>query len=237
MNDTDLRLSVLSNFLDEHDLASFEAVLLTGSLVFGKYFSVHAESDIDIICIIDSSKIQTLAAGLFGKININKDLLNAFEKGMIDRFWLDYYFDSVKINIGIWDKQFVDAFLEGQAAWHVLGSANDAIQPIHTCDAAGKDFTYTPQIERYETIYVKTFPLRHDSHLIGSPTYNNLVASELLYDPGHMYERKIATLIKHMNDEYGDVWQNNFLQYVMRKSSPDYLRKLKKHLGSPLLAL
>ncbi len=233
MDETDVRLAIIPKFLALCNTSLFEAMLLTGSMVFGKHYSVRKDSDIDVICVMEPSKVAELMADpFFGGLEINDDLIGAFAAGLIDRFWLDYFLDDIKINIGIWDEGFVDRFTATQADIHALGSLNANVQHTRVVDAMGHACDYIPTIEPHGTIYIKTFQLKHGGVLVSSPSYNNLIASETLYDPQGAYERKVAALIKRLNERYGDTWQRYFLEYVMKKSSPSYAENLVRRLSA-----
>jgi hypothetical protein len=235
MDETDKRLAIIPKFLTDCDTSLFVAVLLTGSMVFGKHHSVHQDSDIDIICLVKPENIsQIINTKLFAAIQVNPDLVDAFAQHIIDRFWLDHTIDGIKLNIGLWSYDFFESFTELKAEYHVLGSTHADTQTVDAFTADGNTFRYDPQVKSHRGIYTKKFPLLHNGLPVSSPTYNNLVASETLYDATHTSQQtcqeRIANLVRLLNTGYGDAWQKCFLEYIVARSSNDYLDTLKQRL-------
>ncbi len=233
MNNTDIRLATIPKFMAACDVSLFEAIILTGSMVFGKYHTVHRDSDVDVICVIDPYKVRSLMKDpLFSKIGINQDMINNFELKHIDRFWVDYFIDDIKINIGIWSRDFVDYFIEMRASEHILGSANSNLATVESCNAKGEPYKYQPLVKTSGSTYIKTYKLKYQGELINSPSYSNLIASSMLYDPGSIYQYKVDTLIKNLNIRYGTTWQKYFLSYIYAKGSPEYLDDMNARLSN-----
>jgi hypothetical protein len=231
MSPTDTRLKVLQQVSEQTDWSLFESVLLTGSMVFGKYHSVNDESDIDLICVIDPAKISRLRDNsLFNKVQINPDLLEAFATGRIDRFWLDCVVDGISLNIGVWDNNFLADFCNLNADVHRLGSLNSNIKQTTVLGLDGTEHAYNPTVEMYKSIFIKNYPLKVGELHLTSPTYCNLIASEVLYDPKDLWPARLRSLIDKLNGTYGSSWTKPTLDYVMQKSSESYLSYLRNKL-------
>ncbi len=208
-------------------MSIFSRILLTGSMVFGKHYSVTDISDIDLIFVLDAGKISKLKEnGLFSQMDISDDLIEAFATGWIDRFGLNHMVEDINLNIGLCSKKFLEDFMALQAYVHRLGTLDSEVEAIRTVDVTGKLFTYTPELQRYKSIYIKQFILKLRGVPIGSPTYSSLVASEAIYDTDHDWEEKMEVFIAKLNADFGSDWFKNFLSHILRKGSPDYLAKL-----------
>jgi hypothetical protein len=232
MNPTDLRLKLIRRPLELCQLELFDGILLTGSMVFGRYHSVHETSDIDYIFIINPDKTpQLLEDAFFKATNINHDLIKAFADRHIDRFWLDYESDGIKFNIGIWQRAFVNDFVALRAPVHRLGTRNGLVRPIEVSDVWGSDYIYTPDVESYGDIFVKSFLLKHNGVLLESPSYCNLVACEVLYDPDGVWRGLDQRLIDGLNQYCGIAWYDGFMDYILRKAAPEYKRQLEIRVG------
>lgn len=101
--ETQKRMALVKNFLPTIKPA-ITALIITGSLAYGKNFSITEKSDIDFLLTINKKTVDNLPkTNLFSSENLNK-IIPAYKKGIIKQFSLSFEKNNVEMQCHFWDQ-------------------------------------------------------------------------------------------------------------------------------------
>jgi len=103
--ETEKRLKIVETI--EHKLSDCsDALILVGSMAYGRNYCVRQGSDIDLIVLVEPQNIdEVVNCGLFERESHAKDFAKAFTEGVAQVCTLKYFSDGVKSECHIWDKE------------------------------------------------------------------------------------------------------------------------------------
>ena len=83
-----------------------EAVILAGTVAFGKNFSVRKSSDIDLIILINRKEVDKIfESGLFKLTPQYQEAKELFSQKIVDHFSVIKKIDNVEVQLHFWDKE------------------------------------------------------------------------------------------------------------------------------------
>lgn len=80
-----------------------KGVLLGGSMGFGQNYSVTDESDIDMVVVIESSRLNSLMSVDYFEGGTSQEVFELFRTGKINFFWVTRFVDGVEVNAFVYD--------------------------------------------------------------------------------------------------------------------------------------
>ncbi len=102
--ETEKRLRII-NLLRPKLESWTEALILVGSMAYGRNFSVRKESDIDLIILINKDSINNILNQVFFERSLEfEEAISLFKKNIIQHFTLIKKIESVEVQFHFWDK-------------------------------------------------------------------------------------------------------------------------------------
>ena len=101
MDDTEKREAIVVDLVSLLSPVGLDGVLVTGSLVYGRKYSVTANSDVDLLVVLQPQLIHRVAlCGPFGQGIISEEGRRAFSLGEVDCMWDGFAVNGVTVNPG-----------------------------------------------------------------------------------------------------------------------------------------
>ncbi|MDD5043457.1 MAG: hypothetical protein PHD51_02175 [Patescibacteria group bacterium] len=231
MNETGKRLGIIKKLFFYFDKHIFEGILLTGSMVHGKFFSVTAKSDIDVIFIIKKKNVGLIKKESF--FNNSKYFVDAklelLKKGVL--FWCDQKINNVKINMGFCTWDYFEKFCNLNAKLWKGSSHHGDIKPLKIKTINGLLVDEAINVKEYKKIFIRTYKNYINNVLVARPFFSNLICCDILFDKNNHIKQNLDKLKKKLIRLYGlDNVFENILDSVLKKCSSDYKKELKLSL-------
>jgi hypothetical protein len=228
MNETDKRLEIIKKVMISFDKTIFEGILLTGSMSFGKYYSIKKTSDIDLIFLTKEENANKLLNQTFFStskfFNIEKINLLKSERAL---FWCDQYIDSVKVNMGFCNFNYFKEFCNLKSKVWKGSKENKILRLKKLRTIEGNWANNKHKIEKIGDLYLWTYELYVNGELTASPFFSNLLLSEILYGQ-ETIKKNLESLRKKLLVKYDPKKVLNLIRVVQSKLSPNYKEKINK---------
>ena len=237
MNETDKRLKIISNLFEYFDKDVFEAILLVGSMSYGKYFSVNEKSDIDLIFIINKEKLDRFSEeDFFMKAEyFDEEKVTILKEEKADGFWIDQRIEGVLINLGIYLKSSLEKYCELEKTVWKISTETESSKWDKERIYRGSDgqlYRNLGKLEKNAKLYIKSNDIFRGKAFISNVFAGNLFTAEILHDKNNSIQKNINKFKYLFYREYKLEGTINILEYVLNKMSENqkakFLEKVKQ---------
>lgn len=198
-----------------------KGVLLGGSMGFGQNYSVHDKSDIDMVVVIDKSKINSLLSTWYFKDQISNNVLNLFKKQDINLFWVSRVVDDVEVNAFVYETKGYEDFclIKASLKGHIKNEPSKTQKSIMF---NGEEIEFSRNIKPYDDGFIYEKPtLANDKYYGSVPREDHFYCSHVMIQENNYFDN----LEKQ-------VWKNTIKQLIKEHGENPNLEKtsvLKAH--------
>jgi len=182
-------------------------IILGGSMGYGQNFSVTEASDIDMVVIADKTKARNLENTDYFRGEVPIDVLELFEKGVINLFWVTKHVRGIEVNSFVYETRGYTGFclLNG----NLIGYIPTKPQETQNCYRFnGEPVTFNRSVRPYGKGFLYEKPALADGKFWGGPPRSDfLVGGHVLYESKNflksLSDKVWKSTIKQMIKEYG----------------------------------
>jgi len=219
----------LSSFFD---FSICEGILLSGSIVYGKNYSIRKDSDIDLLLIIKAENIFKIKQyPFFSSVHYDNHTLELFNKKVAQIFWFDVFVDEIMLNVVICEYEYFEKicnFKEKILLRAKLGDTLDIIQSKMLRLSDGRTIQDAPTQQEDGTNYIVRYDLYNRSALISRPIFGNIAMSEVLYSKNDTIPKLITRFIKNLKKRFDEKSLVLFFDHALSKATSKYRKKFIK---------
>jgi len=192
-----------------------QGVYLGGSMGYGQNYSVTDKSDIDMVIVVDSDKIDELKNTDYFKEEISEHVLELFKSKGISFFWVTKYIDGVEVNTFIYETNAYVGFclLKNSFRGFIHSRPRDT-QESH--GFSGEKISFDRSVAKYNNgwLYSKK-QLVDGKLLLMPPIYDFIESLQILYEQQNfitnLKKEVWKRIVQQLVNEYGlDVDLNKF---------------------------
>jgi hypothetical protein len=157
--ETEKRMNLLPKILELFK-DSCNAIIVGGSLAVGKNYSIHPNSDIDIVFLITKNCIDQLQNNPYLSNENCQHYLDGYSKGIAYQFTTDFILEGIRIECHFWDKdKYFNAIK--QRLDHVMRFRSSNTQPSinYGFGFAKQELTTKLPTHTVENWFISPFPL------------------------------------------------------------------------------
>lgn len=186
-----------------------KGILLGGSMGLGQNYSITEKSDIDMVVVCDKEKINPLSKTDYFKEQTPKKVLNLFEKGIINLFWVTKNINDVEINSFIYEtKGYINfCLLKEDIVGYIPFKPSD-IQTQHSFD--GSEIKFNRNVRHYQRGFIYEKPA-----LVDGKFWGGSLRSDLLIGSCILYGQKFFSSLSKQ------VWEEVIKQMIKEFPNPD----------------
>jgi hypothetical protein len=134
-----------------------KGIMMGGSMGFGQNYSVHENSDIDLVLICDKDKVDLLLEKPFFSGSISPEVAQLFKESKINLFWNTKTIDGIEVNAFVYETTAYRNFclLKGDLQIFIKTKPADT-QSAYSFD--GTKITFDRNVRVFDDGYLFTKP-------------------------------------------------------------------------------
>lgn len=238
MGETAKREAIIEELVGYLASTAIEGILLTGSMVYGRNYRVTADSDIDLLVILESKCIYDVTeGGPFAGGIISRWGKQTFANLQSDCVWDGFEIDGVVINPGFLSLEFFERWTKLETDT-ILRDRSDLPSgtKIGENRISGLAIDKTPiqymlSITHYEDRYTVQKPIFCDDLLVDDMLYGSVLLSKSRVDKRGQIDELVGKLEATIKERYGTRGLLNLVDYGLRRASPEYLESYLARIG------
>lgn len=229
MDETARRERIVEELLNCLAPAAVEGVLLQGSMVYGRNFCVTADSDIDLLVVLEPERIYDVAGrGPFAGGIISEWGKRIFADGRADCAWDGFQVDGVVINPGFLSLEFFARWAKLEAT-SIRRDRSDLPSGMQVGENRAAEWSvdgtpvqYTLSVTQHEDRYTVEKPVFCGDLLVQDMLYGSVLLSEVLVDEGGRIGGLVREFENRVRERYGARGLLNLVDYGLRRASPEF---------------
>ena len=238
MDETSRRDAIIDELLPHLSDVGAEAVLLAGSMGYGRGHCVTSRSDIDLLILLEASSICDIKrTSPFSEGIVTLAAQRAFADGEADTMWDWLSIDGVDINPGYINRSFFDSWT-GLRATEIRRNRSDLPSGMQVgsnqmlkATANGREVSYTEEVTFSGGRYTVTKPVFVEGELLFDMLYGSVLLSQVMLDTSEGIAGQIAGLRDSIKQTYGCTGLLPLLEYGLRKASSGYVKDYLSRVG------
>ena len=238
MDETARRDRIIKDLVGHLASAAVEGVLLQGSMYYGRDHCVTAESDIDLLLVVEPSRIhEVIGTGPFTDGIVNEWAKKAFANEDADCIWDGLELDGVVINPGYlslpfferWTKLEAECIRRNRAYLPSGLETGDNQITGRTIDGTPAEFVQT--VTHANGRYNLSKPAFSGDLPVRDPLYGSVLLSKILIDKSDRVQGMMQRLETTLKERFGVRCLLNEVDYGLRKASPEFRRSYLRRIG------
>ncbi|HCP08835.1 MAG TPA: hypothetical protein DIT25_03505 [Candidatus Moranbacteria bacterium] len=224
--ETKKRLKILDRIIKEKiDPRIFEGILLTGSMSFGKNYSVTKDSDIDLLFVIKKENITKIIKSKFfvKSEHFAIERIELLKAGKTDGLWIDQFIDGIMINMGIVSAEsFKKICGLRNKYWKISTQLREYNKRNKLKTINGNFCKDSVKITKNKEEWnIRKHTIKNNDDILSQPIFSNILSGEVIYDKDGQIQKESERLKKLLLKRYGYRKVLNLLGYVLKKMSKE----------------
>lgn len=224
------RNKIVKNLSSFFDFSVCEGVILSGSMVYGKNYSIRKDSDIDLLLIVKAENIFKIKKYPFFLSSYYDDhTLELFNKKLAQTFWFDIFVDEVMINVVVLEYEYFKEFCNFEKKHLLRAKLDDTLDIIKERTlrlSDGRIIQDSSNQQKNGTNYIVNYDLYNEGALISRPIFSNIAISRVLYSKTDIIPKLIKCFIGNLKKRFDEKGIVVFFDYIFSKSKPRYRENL-----------
>jgi hypothetical protein len=228
---TQLRLDIMADLKVELS-DCLTGIMMGGSMGFGQNFSVHDESDIDLVLVCDIDQVDALLQKPFFTDSISAEMVQLFKSSVVNLFWHTKVINGIEVNAFVYETNAYRNFCTLKSDLNIFIKSKRPADTQTQYGFDGQPIVIERNVREYEDGYLFTKPaLAQGKFWGGVPRQDFFYSGEIVYEKDgflselgkEVWTAVIAQLVK----EYGptvDLEKYNILNsHVTYQTAPQRL--------------
>ncbi|MBN1263196.1 MAG: hypothetical protein JW991_02470 [Candidatus Pacebacteria bacterium] len=227
------RLALLRRVLAKINEGWLEEVILAGSMALDNGFSVHKDSDVDLILLVKAGNIFKLMENSFLRSKFfTLEAANHFKNNRVDAIWTDSFLEEIMFNLGIVSKDFLTDFCAGKVL--EMRYFKTYLRKTSWIEQTmrGEEVLLKGRLKKVAGGYVLTRDLYWQGEMVSSPFLASLFFGKFILDKRGAAAAEIKEFRKRLIKKYNQTELESLFAFDLKKSRPGLLGKIKRTILS-----
>jgi hypothetical protein len=232
--ETGKRNDIIKKLSLKFDFSICEGILLSGSMVYGKNYSVRKDSDIDLLLIIKAENIFRIKQyPFFASVHYDNHTLKLFNEKSVNCFWFDVFENGIMINVVVFEYEYFESLCNFKEIMLLRAKLDDTLDIIKSRTlklSNGQLIQDAPTQQKNGTNYIVNYALYNEDNLISRPIFSNIAVSRVFYAKTETIPRLIECFVGNLRNRLDEKNLVLFFDYALSKARARYKKKFIKEV-------